>query len=124
MNASSSLRLLVVEHQARLRQLVRRWVEGLDSVVCECASLDEAMRLGAEWRPDWVLVDAQLQPVNGLLALPRLKLLLADAQFVLVSDYDDDALRAAACQAGAGHFLLKEELSELRPLLAPRRGPE
>ena len=118
MNAPS-LRLLVIEHQAGLRQLVRRWVEGLDSVVCECASAAEALRLGVELRPDWVLVDAQLKPLNGLAALRELKTRFAGARFVLVSDFDDDALRAAARQAGAGHFLLKEHLSELPALLAP-----
>src|ERR1041384_3514784 len=110
MNAPS-LRLLVIEPQAGFRQLVRRWVEGLDSVVCECASAAEALRLGLELRPDWVLVDAQLKPLNGLAAVRELKTRFAGARFVLVSDFDDDALRAAGRRAGAGHYLLKEDLS-------------
>ena len=124
MNASStSLRLLVIEHQAGLRQVVRRWVEGLDSVICECVSASEALQLGAELRPDWVLVDAQLKPGNGLAALRELKTRFADARFVLVPGFDDEALREAALQAGACACLLKEELVALRSLLLTDGGP-
>lgn len=100
MNASS-LRLLVIEHQAGLRQLVRRWIEGLDFVICECVSASEARRIGAELRPDWVLIDAQFKPVNGLAVVRELKPQFASARFVLASGIDDDALRRAAMQAGA-----------------------
>lgn len=117
-----SLRLLVIEHQPGLRQLVRRWIEGLDSVICECVSVAEALQLGAELRPDWVVVDAQLKPVNGLAALRELKTRFASARFVLVSDFDDDALRGAALRAGAHACLLKEELSALRSLLLSNGG--
>ena len=117
-----SLRLLVIEHQPGLRQLVRRWIEGLDSVICECVSASEALQFGAELRPDWVVVDAQLKPVNGLAALGELKARFANARFVLVSDFDDDDLRAAALRAGACACLPKEELSALRSLLLSHGG--
>ena len=121
MNASStSLRLLVIEHQAGLRQVVRRWLEGLDCVICECVSPSEALRVGAELRPDWVVVDAQLKPVNGLAAVRELKAQFMDARFVLVSDIADEELRKAALQAGACACLLKEELGTLRGLLTSK----
>ena len=102
MNASStSLRLLVIEHQAGLRQVVRRWLEGLDCVICECVSPIEALRFSAEPGPDWVVVDAQSKPVNGLVALRELKARFANARFVLVSDVADEALQKSSLQAGA-----------------------
>ena len=73
----------------------------MDSIVCECASAAEALRVAPELRPDWVLVDAQLKPVNGFAAVRALKSRFADARFVLVSDFDDDALRAACALSWA-----------------------
>jgi DNA-binding NarL/FixJ family response regulator len=125
MNASStSLRLLVIEHQAGLRQVVRRWLEGLDCVICECVSPVEALLVSAQPGPDWVVVDAQSKPVNGLVALRELTSRFAKARFVLVSDVADEDLHKAALQAGACACLLKEELSTLRDLLTSKAGME
>jgi len=125
MNASSTpLRLLVIEHQAGLRQVVRRWLEGLDCVICECVSPGEALRLSAELGPDWVVVDAQSKPVNGLVALRELKPRFTNARFVLVSDVADEDLQKAALQAGACACLLKEDLGTLRDLLTRKAGME
>jgi DNA-binding NarL/FixJ family response regulator len=111
------VRLLIIEHHAGLRQLVRRWVEGFDSVICECVSAEEALALGPDLRPDWVLLDAQLKPGNGLAALRDLKSRFGAARFVLVSDFDDETLRRAALQAGACACLPKEDLTGLRSLI-------
>ena len=125
MNASSTpLRLLVIEHQAGLRQVVRRWLEGLDCVICECVSPAEALRVSAELGPDWVVVDAQSKPVNGLVALRELKPRFTKARFVLVSDVADEDLQTAALQAGACACLLKEDLGTLRDLLTRKAGME
>ena len=123
MNASSPpLRLLVIESQAGLRQVVRRWLEGVDCVICECVSPSEALRVSAELSPDWVVVDAQSKPVNGLVALRELKPRFTNARFVLVSDFADDHLQKAALQAGACACLLKEDLGTLRDLLTRKAG--
>jgi DNA-binding NarL/FixJ family response regulator len=123
MDASSTpLRLLVIEHQPGLRQIVRRWVEGLDCVICECVSPTEALHVGAELHPDWVVVDAQLKPDTGLAAVRTLKPRFPNARFVLVSDFDDDPLRKAAWGAGSYAFLLKEDLAALRNLLSDTRN--
>jgi CheY-like chemotaxis protein len=125
MNASSMpLRLLVIEHQSGLRQVLRRWLEGLDCVICECLSPSEALRFSAELSPDWVVVDAQCKPVNGLVALRELKPRLTNARFVLVSDVADEDLQKAALQAGACAYLLKEDLGSLRDLLSRKAGME
>jgi len=125
MNASSTpLRLLVIEHQAGLRQVVRRWLEGVDCVICECVSPIEAFRVSADLDPDWVVLDAQSKPVNGLVALRELQPRFANARFVLVSDVADEDLQKAALQAGACACLLKEDLGTLRDLLTSKAGME
>jgi DNA-binding NarL/FixJ family response regulator len=114
--ADRPLRFLIIEHHAGLRQLVRRWIEGVDSVIWEFASADEVLAPCPDLSPDWVLVDAQLRPVNGLAVLGELKSRFKDARFVLVSDFDDEAMRQAALQAGCA-CLAKEDLSGLRSLV-------
>jgi DNA-binding NarL/FixJ family response regulator len=109
--------LLVIEHQPSLRQVLRRWLEGIDSVICECVCTSDALGVGAELHPDWVVIDAELKPDNGLAAVRALKPRLGHARFVLVSDFDDDALWEAARAAGACACVLKEDLVALRNLL-------
>jgi DNA-binding NarL/FixJ family response regulator len=44
------------------------------------------------------------------------------ARVIIVTDYDDEQLRAAAAEAGARAYFLKQNLTELGPLVAAVAG--
>jgi DNA-binding NarL/FixJ family response regulator len=55
--------------------------------------------------------------VGGLEATRRIRAAFPDAQIIIVTQHDDPYWRAAATQAGACGYVLKENLLELRQML-------
>ena len=71
----------------------------------------------AHERPDWVLMDLQMARMGGLEATRRLLAADRTARVLIVTDYDDAHWRAAAIEAGACGYVLKDNLLEVRRLL-------
>jgi DNA-binding NarL/FixJ family response regulator len=114
--------VLIVDDNPRFRELLRTVLAGVVDEVTECADGDEAVAAYRARRPDWVLMDLQMARVNGLEAVRRLLAADPGARVVVVTDYDDAHWRAAATEAGARGYVLKENLLEVRRLLERNDG--
>ncbi|HUR36068.1 MAG TPA: response regulator, partial [Vicinamibacterales bacterium] len=68
-------------------------------------------------RPDWVLMDLRMARMGGLEATRRLVAADGTARVLIVTDYDDVHWRAAASDAGACGYVLKENLLDIRRML-------
>jgi CheY-like chemotaxis protein len=114
------MKILIVEDNLQMRQMICAVVADLAEMVCECADGQEAIEAYRAQQfsgEDWVLMDLQMPGVGGLEATRRLCAAFPDAQIIIVTQYDDQHWRAAAREAGACGYLLKENLLELRQLL-------
>jgi CheY-like chemotaxis protein len=114
------MKLLIVENNPQMRQMVRAVVADLAEAIAECSDGDEAVTAYAAQqfsREDRVLMDLQMPRVGGLEATRRLRAAFPDAQIIIVTQYDDPHWRAAAVQAGAIGYVLKGNLLDLRRLL-------
>jgi CheY-like chemotaxis protein len=111
-------KILIADDDARMRDMVRQVVAGLASSVWEAADGAEAIAICAAERPDWVLMDLRMRPVDGLRATAEIKALVPETRVIIVSQYDDASLRAKAARAGARAYVLKENLQELLRILA------
>lgn len=119
------LKTLIADDDARMRQLVRQIVAGLASAVYEAADGAEAIDVCVAKRPDWVLMDLRMSPVDGLRATAEIKARLPQTQVIIISQYDDAGLRAKALRAGACRYVLKEDLVQIPAILAcvfPQNG--
>ena|SRR5581483_6178755 len=117
------MKVLIVEDHADMRQLIRSLVADLVEAVTECADGAEAVAIYTAQqfnRDDRVLMDIEMAGVDGLEATRQLCAAFPDAQIIIVTQYGDAHLRAAATQAGACGYVLKEDLLSLREML---RGP-
>jgi CheY-like chemotaxis protein len=112
--------VLIVDDSPQFCELVRTVLAGLADEVNECADGDEAVAAYLAQRPDWVLMDLQMARMGGLEATRRLLAADRTARVLIVTDYDDAHWRAAAIDAGACGYVLKENLLEVRRLLEPR----
>jgi DNA-binding NarL/FixJ family response regulator len=97
--------------------MIRESVGDLFSIVRECASGVDALAECDAFTPDCVTVDLRMRPMNGLETLARLRNLHPSARYVVVTQFDDAALRDRSRRAGAENYFLKDRLHELRAYL-------
>ena len=109
--------ILIAEDNLLMRQMIRSLVEDLDPDIIECADGEAAVDLYERHRPDWVLMDVSMRPVDGLTATRRIVGKYPAARVVIVTEHDDDAMRAKSLEVGACEFLGKHDLLPLRPLI-------
>jgi two-component system response regulator DegU len=109
--------LLIVEDNARMREMIKRVVSDLADEICECDDGHEAFALFSANRPDWVLMDIQMKNTNGLAATRQIMAEYRDAKIVILTNYDDAYFRQSARESGAIDYVLKENLLDIRRIL-------
>jgi CheY-like chemotaxis protein len=110
--------LLIVEDNRAMRQMIKKLVGDLTEAITECSDGNEALAAYRACRPEWVLMDLRMKEMDGLAATRQIIADFPEARIVIVTDYDDAGLRAAAQRSGACAYVIKENLLQLRQLLA------
>jgi len=109
--------VLIVEDNAAMRRVIRSVISDLAEVV-ECSDGAHALSAYEQSRPDWVFMDIRMGEVNGIQASRKIRAAYPAARIIIVTDYDDTVLREAARAAGASHYVLKENLFEVRRIIS------
>lgn len=110
-------KILIVDDHAETRRLTKFFLKDLPFDFEECEDGLEAIDCYEKTRPDWVLMDWEMRRMNGLEATRRIVGEHPQAQILIVTQHDDEELKAAAHKAGARGLILKENLLDLRQLL-------
>jgi len=111
------MRVLIVEDNAQMREMIKLFLRGLADQIAECGDGAEALAAYREFAPDWVVMDIGMDKVDGLEATRQIVAAFPLARIVMLTQYDDPALRQAARKAGALAYLTKSDLLPLRQLL-------
>lgn len=111
------LRFLIVDDHAEMRAMTKLYL-GESAVTCECDDGIDALGCYKKFLPDWVLMDWEMKQMDGLTATKQIISSFPDAKILLVTQFNDRELRAAATEAGAFGFVLKDELFALREIIA------
>jgi CheY-like chemotaxis protein len=110
--------ILIVEDNAAVRHLLCRAVAPVASSIWECADGDTALGVYVNCRPDVVLMDVRMPRIDGLTAMKQIRQFDPAARVVIVTAYDDGALRSAAQEAGSCAYVLKENLLDLAQIVS------
>jgi len=99
--------IVIVDDHALFRSGVRSEVEGLVDVVGEAGSVEEAIRVIAEERPDVVLLDVHMPGGGGVEVIRRVAAVDPGRRFLAlsVSDAAEDVI--AVVRAGARGYVTK-----------------
>jgi len=113
-------KIVVVDDNEPLRTLMKALICTL-MPGCEVSTAENAEKgidiVKAE-EPDIVFIDMIMPGMDGIEATARIKNLLPATKVVILTGYDDPALRKQAKSSGACHYMLKQAIhNELKPLL-------
>ena len=113
-------RILLVDDSPRVLAVLRTVLADFAFDMAECSDGDQVLASYEAFRPDLVLMDIRMPGMDGIQATALLKKAHPTARIVIVSDHDQDDVRAAARQAGAEAYVVKTDLVVLREIVRER----
>ncbi len=118
-----AMTFLIADDDPRSRDTLKRYISKRipnHHMFLEASDGSAALSLFEQNPVDWVLLDIEMEPMDGLDALKALKRGHPDVKVVMVSYYDDRQYRTAAKSAGARAYIVKDRLDELGEVLVPQ----
>lgn len=105
-----AITVAIVEDDAPARKIFASWINRADGFRCigEYSDTESALIGLPDLRPQVVLSDINLPGLNGVECVRRLKPLLPQTQFVMLTVYEDADHIFQALAAGASGYLLKQ----------------
>lgn len=101
-------RVLVVEDDREVREAIRELLEETNfEVVGEAADGSEGVDMARQRNPDVVLMDLRMPVMGGLEASRQIKQEMPMIQVVILTAYDDPALKEDALTSGVYAYLVK-----------------
>src|SRR3954452_24959100 len=109
-NKNVSISVSIVEDDAQARQILSDWIRRTDGFhfVSEHGTAESALAQLPKENPQVVLTDINLPGINGIECVRRLKSVLPETQFVMLTVYEDADHIFHALSAGATGYLLKQ----------------
>jgi len=115
-----TIRVLLVDDEARLRQMAKRLLvaENEIEIVGEASDGRKAVDLYSKLGPDLVVMDIAMPELNGLEATRIIRGKSPDTKIIVITAMAAEPYRKAAMVMGANAFLCKGALdSELIPTI-------
>ena len=109
-----SIGVSIIEDDPAVRRLLGDWISRAKEFHCvsqHASAATALMQLPAE-KPDLMLADINLPDLNGIQCVTRLKPLMPQTQFIMLTVYEDADHIFSALAAGAVGYLLKETSRE------------
>jgi CheY-like chemotaxis protein len=109
--------ILIADDNSDVRRMIRSLLEEIDADVAECSDGGAAIEAYDELEPDWLLMDINMLPVDGLTAMRTILEKHPDARIIVISQYQDARTRDTTLAMGAYAFVGKEDLMSVRDLI-------
>ena len=107
------MRLLIVEDNPPMRRMLKSLAADYADEIFECEDGAEVFSIYPKLLPDLVVMDVQMRDLDGISACKAIKGKFPQAKIVIVTNYDEPEIRAAAFETGACGFVVKENLMSL-----------
>ena len=123
LNHEGGLRILIADDNARTRLMLRATLADLQAEFIEIGGGSGVVQAVERYRPDWVLLEFRMEPVNGLVVASRIRKDFPSVRLVMVTNCDDPAVRTTATAVGIHHFVMKDDMLTVRKLIRSEAGP-
>ena len=118
------MKILIVDDHAVYRALLRNLLVKLPATVIECPDSSRALDLYTEHRPDWVITDLEMEPVDGLATTASLKRHHPEVRVLILTGHAADTCESLAKEAGAFGLFPKEHADQLLEFLRKSSPPD
>ena len=108
------MKILIVDDNPLMRQAIRTIVAHPEDQIAECPDGKSVVSAFEAFKPDWVLMDVKMKPINGIQATRDLKAAFPNAHVAIVTNYGDQEFKDEAKAAGADQYFLKDNLPAIR----------
>lgn len=110
MQNAQKIRVLIVEDDAEIRQLLFLLVSKSDRFECigQFSNCEAALDPILELQPDVVLMDIELPGLSGIDGIARIRETTNESDFIMLTIRDDDDSIFDSLRAGATGYLLKD----------------
>ncbi|MEX1138278.1 MAG: response regulator transcription factor [Bacteroidota bacterium] len=108
------MKILIVDDSPLMRQAIKTIVAQPEDQTAECTDGKSVVSAFEAFKPDWVLMDVKMKPINGIQATRELKAVFPNAHVAIVTNYGDQEFRDVAKEAGAEMYFLKDNLPMIR----------
>lgn len=102
--------------------MIRMLIEDIDTQILECSDGGEAIEAYETNLPDFLLMDINMPPVDGLTAAKEILSRHPEAKIIIVSQHQDARTRETALAIGVTAFVGKDDLTPLRDLIVKADG--
>lgn len=110
------MKVMIVEDNPKMCETIKRIIlkhlQNIDAVY-ECKNEQDAVDNYEAHKPEWVLMDIQLEPGSGLEASRRIMAAHPEAHIIIVTNYDEQLYREEARKIGVRAYVMKENLWEV-----------
>lgn len=105
-----TINICIIEDDETIREGYEFLINNTDGykVTGSFPSYEEAAKRIARCEPDVVLVDVELPGTSGIDAIPKLKKLIPDAHYIILTVYEQEILVFRALGNGAAGYLTKD----------------
>lgn len=107
------MKLLLVDDNDRIRDIMRTMFSPYFDDVIECKDGIDAILEYNKEQPDWVVMDIRMDTMDGIEATAKIISSYPNARIIIVSQYNDSMTIDSAMKAGALEFVSKENLSKV-----------
>lgn len=110
------MKFLIVDDSAQMRRCIMDVLPANVEKV-GCPGGREALAAFAQHQPDWVLMDIEMRPIDGLMATQQIRADWPEAKIIFVTSYDQPRYRQAATELKANGYVLKDNLDQINQIV-------
>jgi two-component system response regulator DegU len=117
------MKCLIADDDLRTRQVLKTVLEKPGVEFLEATNGGEAIALHQAHRPDLVIMDIEMKPVDGITATRVIHEQDARCRILILSQHDSPSFRQAAAAAGAIGYVLKDDFHAIHSLISGQTSP-
>jgi len=111
------LKLLIVDDNIKISEMLRKIFASVFSEIRLCDDGINAVKEYEKFIPDWVFMDIKMKKLDGLKAARQIKVNNPLAKIIVITSFDSNVFRDEALNAGVVDYILKDELDKIFEIL-------